>query len=256
MNTQHRVPHDHHADHTEEAIRRRLDEGPKESYLGDIVLGAVDGTVTTFAVVCGMVGAQLSGGIVLVLGLASLLADGFSMAVGNFLGTRAEKQRRHATWKEELAHVEMFPEGERREIREIFARKGFEGQDLDNVVDVITSDVERWVETMVTEEHGMPPNDQSAVSVAWATFASFVAVGLVPLLPYAFNAITGALSASTAFTAAIGMTSLAFLGIGVVKARTLGSSPLRGGIETLALGSVAAALAYYSAVLLRGLVVG
>ena len=256
MSTERRVPDDHHADHTPEAIRKRLDEGPHVSYLGHMVYGAMDGTVTTFAIVCGMVGAQLSGGVVLVLGLASLIADGFSMAVGNFLGTRAEKQHRQATWHEELKHIEVFPEGERREIREIFARKGFTGTDLDNAVNVITSDVERWVETMVTEEHGLPPNEESEVRAARTTFLSFLAAGFVPLLPYAFNALGGALSDTATFTWAIALTSLAFFGIGALKSHSLDQSPWRGGFETLLFGSAAAVLAYYTAMFLRGLVVG
>lgn len=255
MTTQRSVPDGHEADHTEEAIRERLDAGPRPSYLGDMVYGAMDGTVTTFAIVCGMVGAQLSGGFVLVLGLASLLADGFSMAVGSFLGTRAEKQRRQATWHEELAHIEVFPEGERREIREIFARKGFTGEDLDHAVDVITSDVERWVDTMVTEEHGLPPTQGSAVRAATTTFLAFVAAGSVPLMPYAFDAIVGHGGEAT-FVWAIVMTSIAFFTIGAFKAWSLRHRAWRGGVETLLLGGAAAALAYYTAALLRGWVAG
>src|SRR5687768_3991101 len=80
--------------HTPAAVRERLDGGPPGSYLRDFVYGAVDGTITTFAVVAGVAGAGLSVGVVIVLGLANLVADGFSMAVGNFLGTKAERERR------------------------------------------------------------------------------------------------------------------------------------------------------------------
>ncbi len=83
---------DHEAEHTPAAIRRRLEARPSQDYLKDSIYGAIDGAVTTFAVVSSVAGAGLSSGIVIILGLANLLADGFSMASGNFLGTRAENQ--------------------------------------------------------------------------------------------------------------------------------------------------------------------
>ena len=78
-------------DHTQEAIAGRLAAATQHSYLGDFVLGAVDGAVTTFAVVAGGAGAGLSNGIVLILGFSNVLADGFSMAAGNFLKARADQ---------------------------------------------------------------------------------------------------------------------------------------------------------------------
>ena len=81
--------------HTPDRVSQRLEEGTPQSYLKDLVYGGIDGTITTFAVVAGVVGADLSAGIVVILGLANLIADGFSMAVSNFLGTRAEQQFLH-----------------------------------------------------------------------------------------------------------------------------------------------------------------
>ena len=78
--------------HSEEAIAARLAGATRHSYLGDFVLGAVDGAVTTFAIVAGAAGAGLSSGVAIVLGLANVLADGFSMAAGNFLKAKADHQ--------------------------------------------------------------------------------------------------------------------------------------------------------------------
>src|SRR5688500_20164740 len=77
-------------EHSPEAIRRRLESGPTHNYLRDWIYGGIDGAVTTLAVVTGVAGAQLSPWIILVLGFANLLADGFSMAASNYLGTKAE----------------------------------------------------------------------------------------------------------------------------------------------------------------------
>src|SRR5690242_1269231 len=100
------------AEHTPQAIDRRLREGPRQSYLRDLVYGATDGIVTTFAVVAGGTGASLSGGVIVVLGAANLLGDGFSMAVGNFLGARAETQLRDRARRTEEDHIKLIPDGE------------------------------------------------------------------------------------------------------------------------------------------------
>jgi hypothetical protein len=78
-------------EHTADAISARLAEGARHNYLRDFIYGGIDGAVTTFAVVAGVTGAGLSPGIVVILGAANLVADGFSMAASNYLGTRAEK---------------------------------------------------------------------------------------------------------------------------------------------------------------------
>ena len=102
---------EHAAEHTPEAIKRRLSSGVSQDYLKDSVYGAIDGAVTTFAVVSSVAGAGLGSGIVIIMGLANLLADGFSMASGNFLGTRAENQAADKAKREEELEIDLHPEG-------------------------------------------------------------------------------------------------------------------------------------------------
>src|SRR5690625_7348329 len=104
----------------------RLQAGPTHSYLRVFIYGAMDGAITTFAIVSGVAGAGLSSGVVIIMGLANLLADGVSMGVSNYLGTRAEEQLREKIRAQEARHMRLYPEGERAELRPIFALKGLD----------------------------------------------------------------------------------------------------------------------------------
>lgn len=239
--------------HTPDAIRERLEAGPRQSYLRDFVYGAIDGAVTTLAVVSGVAGAQLSSAIVIILGVANLIADGFSMAASNYLGTRAEQQLRDRARRTEERHIERYPEGEREEIRQILIAKGFDGDDLERTVDIVTSDRQRWIEMMLTEEYGLTLNGPSPMPAALATFGAFVVVGSVPLLPFVVqyflpNAIHNPFLWSALFTAA------AFFGVGAAKSRFVEEKWYWAGLETLLVGGSAAVLAYLIGMLLGGLV--
>lgn len=224
-------------EHTVEAIHERLSAGPRQNYLRDWIYGGIDGAVTTFAVVSGVVGARLSAWVILVMGFANLLADGFSMAASNFLGTRAEHDDLKRLEAVEHRHVDLDPEGEREEVRQIFSGKGFAGDDLTRLVNLITSDRARWVRTMLTEEYGLPQEVRSPWLAAICTFSAFLACGVVPLLPYLFG-FQNTLTLSTV------LTGIVFFAIGSVKSRWSTAVWWRSGLSTLALGATAAGLAY------------
>ena len=232
------------ASHTPAAIRERLNQGPAQSYLRDFVYGAIDGAVTTFAVVSGVAGAQLSSTIIIILGLANLIGDGFSMAASNYLAVRADRQLRRRLRREEEAHIAEYPQGEREEIRQIFASKGFSDEDLERVVDVITADRNRWVETMLAEEHGISPVGPVPWKAALWTFAAFVLVGAIPLAPF--------LLGFHSYGASAVLTGAAFFLVGAAKGRFVAEPWWTSGLETLALGGSAAGLAYVVGLMLRG----
>lgn len=241
------------ASHTRQAIRSRLAAGPVHSYLRDFIYGAIDGAVTTFAVVAGVEGADLSAEVVLVLGAANLIADGFSMAVSNYLGLRAELQQLERARREEERHIDLLPEGEREEIRQIFAAKGFAGEDLERVVEVITADRELWVRTMLSEELGMGGAVPHPLRAGAATLLAFVVVGALPLAVFVVDAIApGGVAHPFAWSAAL--TAVAFFAVGSLKARFVGQAWWKSGLETLAVGGAAALLAYWVGALLAGVV--
>jgi VIT1/CCC1 family predicted Fe2+/Mn2+ transporter len=243
---------DHEADHTPEAIRKRLSEDNSQGYLKDSIYGAIDGAVTTFAVVSSVAGAGLSSTIVIILGLANLLADGFSMASGNFLGTRAENQAARKARREEEEEIEHHPEGEREEIRQIYAAKGFKGETLEKIVAVITADKTRWLDTMMQEEHGQVGSPPSALKAAFATFFAFLVIGAIPLSPYLIDLIDPEIIPSPFLPACI-LTGFAFFIVGALKGRAVDQHWALGGLETLGIGALAASMAYAIGVLLRPL---
>jgi VIT1/CCC1 family predicted Fe2+/Mn2+ transporter len=162
------------------------------------------------------------------------------MAVSNYLSTKSDRERVDRARHLEGQHIERIPEGERQEVREIFRQKGFKGDLLDRVVDVITEDREVWIETMLRDELKLHVNGRSPWKAGLATFLAFLAVGLIPLLPF----LVSGLSDSVRIPASAALTGLAFVGVGLAKGHVLQRSRIRSGVETLLLGGGAAALAY------------
>jgi VIT1/CCC1 family predicted Fe2+/Mn2+ transporter len=233
--------------HTRDAIRERLAHDARGNYLRDFIYGGIDGTITTFAIVAGVVGARMPGGVVLVLGLANLIADGFAMGAGNYSGTKAETDDYERLLAIERKHIAVEPGGEREEIRQIFAGKGFDGAELERIVDVITSDEERWAKTMAVEEYGLSPAVKSPVRAALSTSAAFVLCGLVPLVSYLIG---------YSLTACVVATGLVFFGIGAAKSRWSLAGWVRSGLEMLVIGMSAAGLSFGIGFALQALVHG
>jgi VIT1/CCC1 family predicted Fe2+/Mn2+ transporter len=233
-------------DHSEDGIRARLAEDSRPNYLRDWVYGGIDGAVTTFAIVAGVVGAALSTKVILILGLANLLADGFSMAASNYSGTKTEVDDMKRLREVERKHIRMAPDGERQEIRQILHNKGLDGAALEQAVHAITSNEETWVNTMLVEEYGVAPVIRDPLWSALATFAAFVLCGAIPLLAYLTPL-------DDPFTVSLVMTAAVFFAIGTAKSVWSLQPWWRSGIETLAIGLAAAGMAYAVGYLLRGI---
>lgn len=222
------------------------------AYLAEFVYGGIDGCVTTFAVVAGSVGADLDTTVIIILGLANLLADGFAMSVGGYLSAKSDHDNYKKHRKIEYWEVDNIPEAERQEIREIFADKGFEGELLEQVVEVITSDRDRWVDVMMKDELEIIPDGKSPFKIGMYTYISFILIGLIPLLAYFFPFE----KASQQFLIACILTSFGFITVGYAKAAVTETHRIKSTLETLLLGALAAGVAYFVGDILEKVIVG
>jgi VIT1/CCC1 family predicted Fe2+/Mn2+ transporter len=217
--------------------------GAGDQYLGDLVYGGLDGVVTTFAVVSGVVGASLGSEVILILGLANLLADGFSMASGAYLSTKSDQEYYHREEERERWEVEHFPDGERTELLEIYRQRGYSDEEAGQLVAIQSRDSDRWVKAMMVDELGMLPDERRPMTSAGATFAAFIVAGSLPLLAYVAG-LFYPIPSQTAFVASIALAGLALFSLGAAKVFVTQRDPLRSGLEMLAVGGLAAAVAY------------
>jgi VIT1/CCC1 family predicted Fe2+/Mn2+ transporter len=221
-------------------------------YIKSVVYGGLDGIITTFAVVSGVAGASLSAGIVLILGFANLIADGISMAIGDYLSTRAENEYNLAERQREIWEVENYPEGEKKEMVELYIEKGIGKEDARTIVDIIAKHKKAWVDIMMVEELGIVEEDESPLKNAVATFLSFGLFGFIPLSTHLLSYSVPALQ-DHAFLMASVLTGVTLFLLGALKVRITEKNWLKSGIEMLVVGGVAAAAAYLIGHVLSGL---
>ena len=223
-----------------------------QGYLGEVVYGGIDGSVTTFAVVAGSAGANLESSIIIILGFANLIADGFAMSVGSYLSTKSEKENYQKHKAIEYWEVDNLPEKEHEEIREIYAAKGFDGDLLEKVVDVITEDKDRWVDIMMKEELEMAEETRSPFKMGAITFLSFLLFGFIPLLIYVIDYLNS-LNSNLFLISSI-LTGLCFVGIGFLKSVVTNTEKIKSVMETLLLGGAAATLSYFVGNFLKNMI--
>ncbi|MDX1315817.1 MAG: VIT1/CCC1 transporter family protein, partial [Eudoraea sp.] len=214
-----------------------------EPYLGEFVYGGMDGCVTTFAVVAGSVGAGLNSSVIIILGFANLLADGFAMSVGAYLSAKTQKDNFDKYRAQASRNMETVHEIEKQEIRRIYSKKGFEGNLLNQVVEVITRDKDRWIDVKMKEGLQMSRPVKSPVWIGGITYISFILIGLIPLVVFVLDYLNP--TDRDLFVTSSILTAIGFLIIGWLKAYVNQTRILKGISETVGLGAVAAVVAYF-----------
>lgn len=226
-------------------------QSPFENYFKEVIYGGIDGIITTFAVVAGFSGAALSSDtttqlsflVVLLFGLANLFADGVSMGLGNFLSVRSDQDLYKAARKKETQEVQENPQLEFEETITILMGKGYSHEDATTLATLYKKNEAYWVDFMMNHELEIPdPRGDNPILTGFATFASFLFFGFIPLLPFMF---AGDAVASTVFVYSVIGTAFALILLGLLKWRVVGSSLSKSLFEVLLVGGSAALIAFF-----------
>jgi VIT1/CCC1 family predicted Fe2+/Mn2+ transporter len=226
--------------------------GSSSQYIGSAVYGGLDGVVTTFAAISGVAGAALGVNIILIMGLANLLADGVSMAVGGYLAVKSEHEYYNREYARENWEVENFPQGEKEELSEIFQQQGYVKEDSDKMIGILSTNKKSWVDQMMLLELGLLKDDKKPIVSGLVTFVAFLIAGAIPLIGYLITNASGA-TGQTSFMVSAGVSAITLFGLGSAKSRVTGLNPIRSGIEMLVVGGLAATVAYMVGLFLKSL---
>ena len=206
----------------------------------DIVIGMSDGLTVPFALAAGLSGAVSSSHVVVVAGLAEIAAGSIAMGLGGFLAARSDAEHYEQELLREKREVETIPEDEAREVVDIFERHGLTQEECQPVVNALRSKPKAWVDFMMRFELGLEePDPGRALRSALTIALAYIVGGLVPLSPYILTS-----QLHSAFLLSIAVTLVALFIFGFVKARFTGAPALRGALQTLIIGALAAGAAY------------
>lgn len=228
-------------------------------FLKPLIFGGLDGILTSFAIVAGAAGGSMPIPVVLVLGFSNIFADALAMGVGEFLSSKAENEwilseRRRENWE-----MENYPEGEIREMIDIYESRGMSREDATKVIETMAKYKDFFVDVMMAEELALqvPEEDHKVESMKEGVvmFCSFATFGTLPLLGYVIiPALFPTLGEEVLFTAACVVTGLVLFGMGCVKSMFSAANWLICGLETLLLGGACALVAYTVGQFVDGLI--
>jgi VIT1/CCC1 family predicted Fe2+/Mn2+ transporter len=213
----------------------------------DIVIGMSDGLTVPFALAAGLTGAlaySVKGpAIIVTAGLAEIAAGSIAMGLGGYLAAKTDSEHYASELDREYRETVELPEIEIEEVAKVFREYGLSEQQMQPVVTAITSNQKRWVDFMMRFELGLEaPDPARAARSAGTIAASYIAGGLVPLAPYILMK-----QVIPALWVSICVTLLALFVFGAIKGHYTGVKPLRGGFQTILVGGLAAAAAFFIA---------
>ena len=206
----------------------------------DVVIGMADGLTVPFALAAGLSAAVSTTSIIVTAGLAEIAAGAIAMGLGGYLAARTDTEHYLSEVEREKYEIDHLRDREVQEVEDVFRQYGLEGAELQSVVTAVTSDRQRWLDFMMRFELGLERPNPKRAPVSAATIAvSYLAGGLIPLIPYMLrNDINDALKLSVITTGA------ALLAFGAVKGHFTGVSKVKSGLQTLLVGGLAAAAAF------------
>jgi vacuolar iron transporter family protein len=207
----------------------------------DIVIGMSDGLTVPFALAAGLTGAIASTGIVVTAGLAEIAAGSIAMGLGGYLAAKTDTEHYASELDREYRETVELPEIETEEVAKVFRDYGLTEAQMSPIVTTITANQKKWVDFMMRFELGLEqPDPARAARSAGTIAASYIVGGLVPLAPYMLIHY----DVHLALIYSIVVTLIALFGFGAVKGHFTGVKPLRGGLQTVLVGGLAAAAAF------------
>ena len=223
-------------------------------YLGSLVYGGLDGIITTFAIVSGVTGAHLAPQVVMILGLANLIGDGFSMATGAYLSSKSEHELYEREQQAAADRVNNNPHAVKDQLQGIYVEKGLSPVEAHGLVELLGRTPSRITAALLHETATRSPEENRPIYEGAFTFAAFGIAGAVPLLPYLLDALLQLnLSLEMRFQTSALMSAVTLFLLGSGKVRMTGKNLLRSGVEMLLVGGLAGAVAYGIGMLLRNL---
>jgi len=206
----------------------------------DIVIGMADGLTVPFALAAGLTGAISDGHLIITAGLAEVAAGSIAMGLGGFLAARGDAEHYASERQREENEIVAVPDREAEEVRDIFKSYGLTESESTTVVESLRRRPKDWVDFMMRFELGLEQPDPSRAWKSATTIAgSYIVGGLVPLCAYFFIR-----DVQQALWASVGITLLALVVFGAVKARFTGVPVVRGAVQTALIGGLAAAAAF------------
>lgn len=216
------------------------------SRLAEVILGGQDGLVNVLGVILGVAAATRDVRIVLAAGLAATFAESISMGAVAYTSTLAEDDLYHSEREREYRHIRSAPDVEIHEIREIYRKKGFDGEALEKIVAVITANPDVWVEVMMAEEFQMsPPVKSHALNSGLLVGLAALAGSFIPLAPFFFLEIVPSI------WTALAVSALTLFAVGFYKARTTVGKPFRSGLQMTLIGILSALAGYLVGLLFK-----
>lgn len=217
------------------AKRERWHRGDRSGALRAAVFGVNDGLVSNTSLVMGFAGSGAAAGTILFAGLAGLLAGAFSMAAGEYISMRSQREAYEREISVEAEELRDDPEAEAEELALIYRAKGLDADEAEKVAKTIMKDSEIALDTMAREELGLDPDELgSPWSAAASSLLAFALGAVVVVLPYLFGSGTAALGT------AIGLAAFALFLVGAVIGLLNGRGALRAGGRQLLVGGLAA----------------
>ena len=206
----------------------------------DVVIGMSDGLTVPFALAAGLSGAVGSAHVVVVAGLAEIAAGSIAMGLGGFLAAKSDAEHYEQELAREKKEIGTIPEAEASEVSEVFESYGLTKEESQPIVAALRQKPEAWVNFMMRFELGLEePRRGRAFGSALTIAGAYAIGGLVPLSPYMLLT-----QMHSAFLFSVSVTLLALFVFGYVKGRYTGAAPMRGAIQTLIIGALAAGAAY------------